>query len=148
MFDHIDASAEFYSALRAQVFGDTDWKAEYQRTFASAKPRVNFQLDRPYDSTAPFVAYDFLVELYQLYGYPVHPVQLERGCIGIAVQLSSPMDYLGRDFRYLMLKDPEYHDLFRRFGVQAMFLHNFPSAGNDDNYSRFRTDELGTPRPY
>ena len=135
----------FYSRLRSAFFsGATDWKTEWQR--ARDTPRVSFQLDRNFDDTAPFVAFDFMVELYQRFGKPVYPVHFEDGCISLAAQFSSKFDFAGDDLKALFLFDPRYHDVFRRYGVQAGFLYGF----NRDNldYHRFKTNELGVPQPY
>ncbi|MGO7924504.1 hypothetical protein ACC755_35970 [Rhizobium ruizarguesonis] len=138
-------SEVYYSTLRSAFFsGATNWKDVWAQSLGT--PRVSFQLDHQFNDTAEFIAYDFIVELYQCYGKPVYPAHLENGCIAIAAQFSSTTDFAGDDLRALMLLDPRYHDIFRRFRVEAGFIYGF---GHENlSYHRFKTSELGVPQPY
>lgn len=106
------------------------------------------QLDRDFNDTAPFIAFDFIVELHQRYGKEIIPIELKDGCIGLTMSLADGLDFQNVDFRYLMLASPIYHDIFRRYGVNKIYLHDFP-ADQDSNigHNKFIVDEMGKPVP-
>lgn len=135
----------YYQEIKTRLFGDADWKALYQES--RGQPRVHFQLSREFNDTSCFVVYDFLVELYQNFGKPFHPVDVVEGCVSVVARLDEVRDSRGRDFRHLMLTDPAYHDIFRRYDVDLIYLHGFPIVHNSD-YHRFKTNKLGIPQPH
>ena len=143
-------NVEYYQFLRAAVFGDTDWKLLSRQ--ARGKPKASFQLDREFSDTSAFIAYDFLVELYQNFGKPVVPIGIDSGCINISTRIDEFQNDHGEDIRYLMLINSEFHDLFRRFGVQAIFLHAFPSGGQERlaniDCHVLKVDNNGIPKPH
>lgn len=135
----------FYAELKTRLFEPTDW---YEAKMAARdKPSASFRLDREFDDTSPFLTYDFVTELYQEFGQRMHPIGFSQGCISITVALDEPTDYRGIDFRGLSLSDPDYHEIFRRYGVRMLYFDNFPVRDNA-NHHRFRVNQQGVPTPF
>ena len=112
-----------------------------------ARPRVTFHMDRKFNDLTPFILYDFVVELYQEFGTTFSISKIKDACIIMDVRLDKYTDYLGRDFRYMMLTSPEYHNIFSRYGVDAIYLHNFPAADGNLDCHRFSVGRAGRPVP-
>lgn len=141
----MDDSENYYATLRRLFFsGQTDWRREWRDSRGT--PRISFQLDREFNDTANFLAFDFFVELYQRFGNPIVPVHFEDGCISVAAQVSAICDFSGRDIRHLFIADSRYHDVFRRYGVLGGYMYGFPPE--NVSYHAFRINELGVPQPY
>lgn len=141
------AVGPYYESLKAKVFGPQDWKLAAEQTMG--KSRAKFLLNQDFNDTSLFVAYDFFVELYQRFGRPVIPVGVENGCLALTAHFPETVDRQNVEFRYLMLKDPRYHELFREFGVSMIYLHGFPAQTNTDfGWNRFKLTPTGVPVPH
>jgi hypothetical protein len=71
-----------------------------------------------------------------------------NGCVAVEVALLRGHDYLGRDFRYLMLTNDTYHAIFRNYSVSDIYIRGFPHArGQIPNMDcpRFRVNSDGRP---
>ena len=116
---------DIHRELRSLILGPTNWVA--QQSVIAGMPEVTFHLNRDHDRLSHFLAYKFVGELSDNFGKRVAPAKIKDACIMISVALEDRHDYLGRDFRYAMLVDENYHELFRDFSVDAIYLQRFDS---------------------
>jgi hypothetical protein len=139
-------AAEYYAGLRRSVFEGPDQTSKNFRLMGV--PKVRFILQKQFDFGAPFIAYDFLVDLSQAFGRHFKLMDFANGCVAVEVALLRGHDYLGRDFRYLMLTNDTYHAIFRNYSVSDIYIRGFPHArGQIPNVDcpRFRVNSDGRP---
>lgn len=106
-------------------------------------PKLFFHMDMGFGHAGKVIAREFLVDLNELSGSYIWPFEIEDACIFIRTCCNKTHDYLGRDFRHLFLKNPEYHALFAEYAVNSIYFHGFPKASNYD--TRFLLGESGVP---
>ena len=132
---------DYFARLRADTVAAADKAAPTSRAIGQKK--VKFRLDRQYEPTSPVLAFDFLVELYNLYGKEIRPLKIGDECIAIETVFASGQDSFGRDFVGLTWNDTRYHELYSSFSVSRIYLHGFAHTAN--YASRFKLDRLGKP---
>ncbi len=142
--------ADIYSDLRSLVFADPSHRAKWAED--RYVPNVTFHFDREYGDFSEFLLYKFFAKLTEQFGNPIYPVEINDGCIMAKATLPNPLDYLGRDFRLMMLTDEHYHELFREYDVNIIYVHNFDSGKQYDSKHNidahhFKVDETGKPLP-
>lgn len=124
--------ADTYAKLRAAIARPSrsnPWSPELL-----GKPSLKFILARDFDRYSRLLAYDFVTELHEASGIEILDVHVSDGCIDVALRLKSHLDFKGRDLRTQIVGSSEYHSIFSRFDVKAIYLHCFPDASNFDNH--------------
>lgn len=128
-------------------------KSDLRRSFANkerfthlGQPRLLVRLDRKFGHGTALVAYDFIVELYQMSGTKIHPLEITDGCIRMDLLADRTTDMRGSDLRERFLRDDRYHRLVRAFGVSHILFHWFPRVIESTNYEiEFYFDLSGRP---
>lgn len=132
--------------VKERILGPTDWNAIYSS--APLVNRVQFRLARDFNKASKLLALKFLTELTDEFGELIEPIMLKDGCVSIDVLFHSAVDYRGRDFRGLILQNPKYHEIFRRFDVSHILLQGFEWGSSDNaRHAHFGVDSTGKARP-
>lgn len=109
---------------------------------------VVFRLNREFDKLAGAFTYKFLSAVYRQYGRQINLLGIDDGCIRIAASFTSATDCRGNEFRDLLIGDGRYHEIFYRFDVEKIILHNFENGtGPHGRVATFDIDKMGQPLP-
>ncbi|WP_139020619.1 hypothetical protein [Bradyrhizobium sp. ORS 285] len=109
----------------------------------AGKPLVKFIIDRPFSRSAQIVAYNFIIDFYQLTGTQILHASAQDGCISVVLRLDSHVDYSGIDIRHLIVSRSSFHDLLYRYDVSKIYFSGFPNSSNFD--SAFKIGREGSP---
>ncbi|MCP1469867.1 hypothetical protein J3E64_001549 [Sphingobium sp. OAS761] len=131
-----------YAPLKERVFGNPNWYELEAKSRGLAK--ASFRLDINFNKAAYITAYDFLVELNQIFSKAILPVRIDNGCINIIAQFEDSADFEGIDFREKVFTDPDYQDILSAYAVSAIDFYGFPVDARFPS-SHVAIDEQGKP---
>jgi hypothetical protein len=132
----------YYAELKQQIFSTpVNTATRYARRGA---PRATFHFNRALDPGERFVLYDFVADIYGIFGQRLSVVSIVDGCIMLTLRFDKTCDAAGIDFRKAIESNRDYHELFIEYAVKDIYFQGFPKSPNTNQY---RIARSGVPEP-
>ena len=132
----------YYAELKQQIFGGAINSAISE--LVPGAPRATFHFNRSFDTGERFILYDFVTDVYGIFGEKLSVVSIVDGCIMLTLRFDKTCDAHGVDFRKAIEAEPDYHELFVEYAVKDIYFQGFPKSPNTN---RYRISSNGRPEP-
>jgi hypothetical protein len=106
----------------------------------SQGPILEFILLRRFDRFAKVIAYDFLIDMYELCELKIVRAAIHTGCIHVEIEIQDEYIRGGIDIRSAIVENAAIRDIFQKYDVGEVVFKNFP--GNINYKLRIRPIDL------